>query len=413
MLRGGGLLLAAIALWGAAVHWTAEATLSAGKPSASAEAVREPAPGRDAVPTPQHEPSQIVLCQALGPAAPYAIGGVDCANCIPGCGEPGWEAARAIQWQQFAQGEYVGHAREAHVAEYRLRVDDLLEFIYRVTRDTQPDPYQLQVGDEVRVESFADPLLNRELIIQPDGSITLRLLGQVPAAGLTVEQLRGRLEQLYQRFYREPAMTVTPLRVNTRLEDLRATVDSRFGPGGQTRQALVTPEGTVQLPAIGSIFVQGMSLDELRREVNERYAAVVEGVEVIPVLAARAPRFVYVLGAVQVPGRYTLEGPTTAMQALAMAGGWIVGANLNQVVVFRRADDWRLMATMLDLRGALYGKRPCPADEIWLNDSDIIVVPRSPILVADDFIELIFTRGIYGVLPFQGISLNFAKASTL
>jgi polysaccharide export outer membrane protein len=71
------------------------------------------------------------------------------------------------------------------------------------------------------------------------------------------------------------------------------------------------------------------------------------------------------------------------------------------------------MATMLDLRGALYGHRPCPADEIWLNDSDIVVVPKSPILVADDIINLVFTRGIYGVVPFQGVNVNFAKLGTI
>ena len=91
-----------------------------------------------------------------------------------------------------------------------------------------------------------------------------------------------------------------------------------------------------------------------------------------------------------------------------MAGGWGVGANLRQVVVFRRGDDWRLMATMLDLRGALYAKQPCPSDEIWLNDSDIVVVPKSPILVMDDWINLIFTRGLYGVAPFSA-SYNFSQ----
>ena len=45
------------------------------------------------------------------------------------------------------------------------------------------------------------------------------------------------------------------------------------------------------------------------------------------------------------------------------------------------------MATSLDLHGPLYGKRPCPADEIWLNDSDIVLVPKSGILVADNIIS--------------------------
>jgi len=350
--------------------------------------------------------------QALGPAAPCAVRAVDCSCCKGNC-LGGWEAARLINWQAFAQGEYVGHERTAHVPEYRLRVDDQLDMIFRVTREQTSTPYKLNVGDEIRVESFSDPDLNRELILQPDGTITLRLLGQVRAAGLTVQQLRDQLEEQYKKLYKIPAITVIPLRVNTKLEDLRASVDRRAGVGGQSQLVRVTPEGTIALPAIGSVCAQGLTLPELQQELNERFRAHVEGIEVVPVLAQRAPRYVYVLGEVKTSGRYILEGPTTVMQAISMAGGWNVGAHLNQIVVFRRGDDWRLMATMVSLHGALAGNKPCPPGEIWLSDSDIVVVPKSPILVADDFINLVFTRGIYGVLPMQGISMNFSKAATL
>ncbi len=46
------------------------------------------------------------------------------------------------------------------------------------------------------------------------------------------------------------------------------------------------------------------------------------------------------------------------------------------------------MATMVNLHAALHGKQPCPPGELWLSDSDVIIVPKSPILVAADFIEL-------------------------
>jgi len=353
----------------------------------------------------------VQLCQALGPAAPCNICAVDgsCCDCRRW---GGWERARAIAWQAYAQGEYVGHARTAHVPEYRLRVDDELDLVYRLTREETAQPYRLNVGDEVRVESFTDPELNRDLIIQPDGTITLRLLGQVRATGLTVTQLRDELDRRYTKFYKVPSITVTPLRVNTKLEDLRAAVDRRYGLGGQSQVARVTPEGTIALPALGTVPAQGLTLPELQRELNERYRQDIEGIEVIPVLVQRAPRYVFVLGEVAMPGRYELTGPTTVMQAISMAGSWNVGAHLRQIVVFRRGDDWRLMATMLDLGPALNGHKACPPGEIWLSDSDIVIVPKSPILHADDFISLVFTRGIYGVFP-MSTTLNFSKLSTL
>jgi polysaccharide export outer membrane protein len=322
----------------------------------------------------------------------------------PHGGPVGYPSYGRVPFGPFGPGEYVGHERFAHVPVYRLRVDDQLECLYRLTREETAQPYQLNVGDEIQVESVGDPNINRNLIVQPDGTITLRLLGQVKATGHTIQQLRDKLEDLYQKYTNVPAITVTPIKVNTRLEDLRATVDNRSGVvGGQGVQVRITPDGTIALPAIGSVPAQGLTLDELKIEIDHRYAATIPGIEVTPVLHQRAPRFCYVLGEVRQPGRYTLEAPTTVIQAIAMAGSWNVGANLRQVVIFRRGDDWRLRATMVDLQGALLFANDCrPCGEIWLNDSDVIILPKSKILRHADFVNLVFTRNIYGVLPITG-----------
>lgn len=348
-------------------------------------------------------------CQALGYPPANPVGGRRPSGDWSVSG--GWESNRAMAWNAYAQGEYVGRDRAPHVGDYRLRVDDQLDLVYRLTREERPEPYRINVGDEIRVESMTDETLDRNLIVQPDGTITLRMLGQIKATGLTVPQLQQRVEEDYKRLYRTPAITVTPIKVDTKLEDLRAAVDRRQGLGGQSQVVKVTPEGTISLPAIGSVYVQGLTLGEAQTELCERYRAVVPGVEVIPALVVRAPRYVYVLGEVGQPGRFEMTGPTTLLQALALAGSWNNGAQIDQVVVFRRGDDWRLTATMVNLRPALRGKSSCPAGEIWLSDSDVVIVPKGPILETTDFIELVFTRGIYGVLPFSA-SLSFYNGLT-
>lgn len=361
--------------------------------------------------------NSVRLCQANG----GMLLGVDCNGCEAGCREPRWEASRPIPWEVFAQGDYVGPARTQHVTEYALRVNDIIEVVYWFTLEARDEAYRFEVGDEIMVESFSDASLNRGsldlgrgLVIQPDGTITLPLLRQVPAAGRTVDELRDALEDRYLEYYKVPSITVTPLKTNARLEALRSAIDARFGQGGQVRRATVTPEGTIQLPGISSTQANGLTIGELEREIEERYRQEVgPGVNVTVALLDRAPTFVYVIGEVATPGQYQLQHPTTAIQALTLAGSWNNGANLREIVVLRRTDDWRLVATKLDLRGALLGERPCPADEIWLRDSDIVIVPKTPILLLDDFIDLVFTRGIYGVVPFQGISIAFARASTL
>ncbi len=345
----------------------------------------------------------IQLCQALSPAAPHPIPAIDCVrNCPPGY-EATWNALGPVaSFQEFGQGEYVGRARLPHVPTYRLRVDDEMEFVFRVTRNETATPYKLNVGDEVSVESTTDPDLRRSLVILPDGTVTLPLVGQVRAAGMTVDQLRDSLDKNFEKFYNQPGITVTPTKVDTKLEDLRYTVSGRSGFGGQVLPGKVTPEGTIQLPAVGSVPAQGLTLDEFQSELAVRFSEKIEGIEVVPVLKQRAPRYVYVLGEVAQPGRYTLEQPTTVMQAIAMAGSWNYGAHITHVVVFRRVDDWRLVATTLDLRPALLGHSPCPASEIWVSDADLVILPKSKLLRADNFIDLIFTRGLYGVIPFNG-----------
>ncbi|MBM4001206.1 MAG: sugar ABC transporter substrate-binding protein [Planctomycetes bacterium] len=315
-----------------------------------------------------------------------------------------------IPFQAFLQGEYIGPHRLSHVPEYRLRVGDQIEFVFRKTVEPSQDAYRLNVGDQIRVQSYVDANLDTTVTIQPDGMITLRLLHQVRAAGRTIDELESGLERLYQEFYKQPSITVTPVLLETKLNELRASVDSRQGFGGQSRRATVTPDGMIQLPGLGSVPAQGLTVDELKGEIDARYGELVHGMEVTPVLVQIAPRFVYVLGEVKNSGRYEMAGPTTVMQAIALAGGWNVGGNLRQIVLFRRGDDWRLMATRIDVRGALYGKRPCPADELWVRDSDVLVIPKQPVQVADDFIQLVFTQGIYRVLP--NPSINWAVQSS-
>ena len=191
------------------------------------------------------------------------IMGVDCQG---NCGaEARWRDMRPIPFDQYGPGGYAGPSRYAHLGVYRLRPNDQLQIIYLITRRQDSGEYRLAPGDELLIESMADPdllrgTLERGLVIQPDGTITVRLIGQIHAAGLTVAQLRKVLEQKYLKLYDEPSIDVTPVKVNTLAEDIRNAVG---GAGGLNQQALdvtVQPDGKIRLPGIGGVCVQGLSL---------------------------------------------------------------------------------------------------------------------------------------------------------
>ncbi len=340
--------------------------------------------------------------------------GVDCKD---HCGAEGsWDNMSPIDFNAYGHGGYAGPARLAHLRNYRLRPGDALQVVFLLTRRQAGGAYRLEVGDEVLIESVSDTELTRGTLenglrIQPDGSITLRLIGQVHAAGLTVDALRKQLEKLYENLYEEPSIDVTPVRTNRLAEDIRDAVGGQGGFNAQVLPTTVMPDGKVRLPGIGEVCVQGFTLSEMKAEVNLRYSRKVVGLEIEPVLQSQAPHFVHVLGEVGNPARVELVAPTTVLGALAAAGGTLPGSNLRQVVVMRRAEDWRLISTMLDLQGAIYGKRPTPADEIWLQDGDVIIVPSKPILRLNWFVRQTFTEGIYGVVPFGGVSFNFGDGN--
>ena len=135
-------------------------------------------------------PPHIEVCPALDPCRC----GVYCNDPNGRCRELGWSSRRMIPWQIFAKGEYIGPARAPHVREYRLRVDDRVEFVYRLTAKQSSRPYRLEVGDRILIRSMSTDVLNQEEDIQPDGAITLQFLGQVPAAGRTLDELRTATE---------------------------------------------------------------------------------------------------------------------------------------------------------------------------------------------------------------------------
>jgi polysaccharide biosynthesis/export protein len=388
-------------------------------PVAESGTLTEPSDSKPCAAAGQNGPCNMLFgCPYLpGQSGAPFVCGVDCGSCGSPCNAT-WQDSRCIPWSLFGPGEYVGPARTEHVSTYYLRVNDLITLTFINSRRKEAERYRIGCGDKLGIEWLKSPSdkdisLDRQILVQPDGTISLPLVGEVTAAGKTVNEVSDELTKLYSKYQRDPQITVTPLDVNMGIQDIINAVTSVSGSNGQTQALRVTPEGTLQAPGLGSVFVQGLTLDELRSELEARYlASFGPGLLVSPSLTERATSYVFVGGEVRSPNRYTLEGPTTVMQAITLAGGWNVGGNLHQVVVFRRDENWCLKAIKIDVRAPLYGKDPCPANDVWLRDNDHVIVPKSRILCATDVIELYFTRGVYAVFPINYV-YDFSQGSAI
>ncbi len=60
-----------------------------------------------------------------------------------------------------------------------------------------PGPYVLQDGDLLSVKFYYNPDLNEDVVVRPDGKISLQLIGDVQASGLTPAGLSAALAQRY------------------------------------------------------------------------------------------------------------------------------------------------------------------------------------------------------------------------
>lgn len=69
-------------------------------------------------------------------------------------------------------------------------------------------PYRIKVGDALDIRFYKTPELNIEVPVRSDGKVSLELVGEVQAAGLSPEALSGELTQRYASELTSPKVTV-------------------------------------------------------------------------------------------------------------------------------------------------------------------------------------------------------------
>ena len=93
-----------------------------------------------------------------------------------------------------------------YVGTTAIPVKDLLKNME--TPGVQAD-YRIRSGDELGIKFFFNQELNEEnLIVRPDGHISLQLVNEVLAAGLTPKELKHLLEEKYRSTLSNPEVAV-------------------------------------------------------------------------------------------------------------------------------------------------------------------------------------------------------------
>lgn len=168
----------------------------------------------------------------------------------------------------------------------------------------------------------------------------------------------------------------------------------RLGPGDEvivdiwgTNQATIrdqiSPDGTISIPDLGLITLNGMTVaeatDYLRKELNKIYAGLDNGQssasQIKVTLGNSRTIQVNVMGEVFQPGTYALSSFSTVFHALYRAGGVSDIGSLRNIQVVRAG---RNIATVDVYDFIMKGK---VNDDIHLQEGDVIIVPPYQALV--------------------------------
>jgi polysaccharide export outer membrane protein len=79
-----------------------------------------------------------------------------------------------------------------------------------------PSDYLIGPDDILTITFWNDEKMSGDVVVRPDGKISLQLLNEIQAAGLTPEQLRLRLVEAASKISREPVVNVTVKQINSR-----------------------------------------------------------------------------------------------------------------------------------------------------------------------------------------------------
>lgn len=132
---------------------------------------------------------------------------------------------------------------------------------------------------------------------------------------------------------------------------------------------LVSEDGTIYYPYVGTLKVAGMTPREVRVILAQRLAKAIEKPQVdVRVISFRSKR-VYVVGEVTKPGQIEVNDvPMSILDAVNRAGGFTKDADYSEVLLTRGNATWRV-----DLQ-ALYDEGVI-AQNVMMQPDDIVNVP--------------------------------------
>ena len=246
--------------------------------------------------------------------------------------------------------------------------------------------YTIGPKDVLKITVWGQEDLSKDYPVGADGFVPFPLIGRAKAAGLTAQQLAAQLKELLEKDYLVNPQVIVSVsqylskKVHVLGEAERAglfyltgpttvlEIVSKAGLGKNAGQQVVVLRKAAPLAGSGGGNVI-MRLDLRRIQGGDTKENI--GLEDEDMLFIPKGQAFFVLGEVKSAGTFALDKPTSALEAITLAGGFNERAAPAGAKIIRRGGDGRQVTISLDLSGSI------PKDgDVPVQSGDTILVPK-------------------------------------
>ena len=108
------------------------------------------------------------------------------------------------------------HMKEAQAMYLRIRGERMISYLLlmlvlsAVSTESvlAQNPYRIQPGDTLSVSVWKEPELTGDVIVHPDGTFTIPLVGEVRASNRPISEIREDVTKRLERYMSEPIVTI-------------------------------------------------------------------------------------------------------------------------------------------------------------------------------------------------------------
>ena len=151
-------------------------------------------------------------------------------------------------------------------------------------------------------------------------------------------------------------------------------------------EVTVGPDGRVVLKSAGDMRFAGYTLPEIQRDVLIKAKDRLVDPEVTISLKDFDRPHVVVGGDVQTPGKFDLRRPTTALQAVMLAGGPKENSAMGRVVVFRKVNEEFAEVHIVKLDH--FKNKTTANHDLLLQPDDMVLVQHDHLTTFERYIKL-------------------------